>query len=123
MNCLKCGTEITPPDVFCPDCQAEMEKYPVFRDATVFLPTHELRGPRKAYTPSNPEEQLASLRRRIRHQRTALCISSILCAVLIVLLIFVGQALKRNYPIIGQNYQSNTTPAPSTSTVQEATRP
>lgn len=123
MNCLKCGKEITPPEVFCPDCQAEMAKHPVPRDAPVFLPTHERREPRKAYAPSKPEEQIAFLRRRIRRQRTALWFMTILCAALVVLLLFVGQALNRNYPIIGQNYQSSTTPAPSTSAVQEATHP
>lgn len=38
MNCLKCGRQIPFGQVFCEDCQVEMEHYPVKPDTVVQLP-------------------------------------------------------------------------------------
>lgn len=124
MNCLRCGTEVQAPDVFCPDCQGEMAKHPVSRDTPVLLPGQDQtrRAPRKAYTPPNLEEQILSLRRRIRRQRIALLSLGLVCAALLVTLFFAGKALGQDYHIIGQNYRS-TVPSTSTSANTEVSTP
>lgn len=38
MNCMKCGKELKVEGVFCPECLAEMEKYPVKPNITIQLP-------------------------------------------------------------------------------------
>ncbi len=38
MDCMKCGKELKTEGVFCPECLAEMEKYPVKPNITVQLP-------------------------------------------------------------------------------------
>lgn len=38
MHCMKCGIEIEETQVFCDDCLAVMEKYPVKPDVAVQLP-------------------------------------------------------------------------------------
>lgn len=113
MNCLRCGTEVTPPDVFCPDCQAEMAKHPVPRGVPVVLPSQDQlrRAPRKAYAPPNSEEQLLSLRHRLRRLRIAFVSLCVVCACLLGALFFAYQSLGRDGHAIGQNYQTSTSPA------------
>ena len=41
MSCIKCGVETAEMQVFCENCLAEMEKYPVKPDVTVTLPHRE----------------------------------------------------------------------------------
>ncbi len=38
MDCMKCGRELKTEGVFCPECLAEMEKYPVKPNITIQLP-------------------------------------------------------------------------------------
>ena len=109
MNCLRCGAEVEAPNVFCPQCQAEMAKHPVPRDAAVILPTREPRAPRRAYAPVDPQEQIERLKKKNRRQCRALWVFISLCVILLALLLYVGSAFWKRYPAIGQNYQSNTT--------------
>lgn len=108
MNCLRCGVQVEAPNVFCPNCQVEMAKHPVPRDAAVILPTHEPRAPRRVYTPVDPQVQMNQMKKKLRRQRRAIWIVSILCALLLALLVFAGDTLWKKYPAIGQNYQSTT---------------
>ncbi len=67
MNCMKCGREIATDLVFCEDCLAEMENYPVKPDTPVILPPRANEEPVK-HAPSRrklwkPEYTIASLRR------------------------------------------------------------
>ena len=54
MHCLKCGTEIQPPNVFCQNCLAEMKQYPVARDTPVVIQPRPAENPerrtRRAWT-------------------------------------------------------------------------
>ena len=38
MSCMKCGKEVSEDQVFCPECLAEMERYPVKPGTPVLLP-------------------------------------------------------------------------------------
>lgn len=65
MNCIRCGRELTLGQVFCKECQAEMEKHPVDSSTPVILPppvsaVSPRRSTRKV---RKPEEQLSRLRR------------------------------------------------------------
>lgn len=116
MNCLRCGVQVEPPNVFCPQCQAEMAKHPVPRDAAVILPTREPRTPRRAYAPVDPQDQINQLKKKNRSQRRALWVFVPLCVLLLGLLLYVVQGLWKQYPAIGQNYKSNvSTSAPKQS--------
>lgn len=69
MNCMKCGKDTILDQVFCPDCQQEMERYPVNPNTPVLLPKRPQtpsakKVPRKKPIP--PEEQIATLKRRVR---------------------------------------------------------
>ena len=108
MNCLRCGAQVEAPNVFCAQCQAEMAKHPVPRDAAVILPTREPRTPRKVYTPVDPQEQLNQLKRKNRRLGRTLAVFVTLCVLLLGLLAFAGVELWKTYPAIGQNYKSNT---------------
>lgn len=108
MNCLRCGAQVEAPNVFCAQCQAEMARHPVPRDAAVILPTREPRTPRKVYTPVDPQEQLGHLKRKNRRLGRALAVFVTLCVLLLGLLAFAGVELWKTYPAIGQNYKSNT---------------
>ncbi|MBE6924341.1 MAG: hypothetical protein E7466_03765 [Ruminococcaceae bacterium] len=66
MNCMKCGREIALGQVFCKECQADMERYPVKPGTPVILPPPVTPGPSRRNTsrkPRKPEEQLSRLRR------------------------------------------------------------
>ena len=68
MQCLKCGKETKNEQVFCSQCLAVMEAYPVKPDVHIQLPKHADRVlPKKSgkkRRASSLEEQIAHLRRR-----------------------------------------------------------
>ena len=116
MLCMKCGREIEPEQVFCPECLAEMEKYPVKPGTVVQLPKHTPPSPvRKQithrHTPQeNPEEQIKKLKRLV----AALLCALILSMATIVGLLYLGadhywDSVEEFLP--GQNYSSVTGPA------------
>lgn len=119
MNCMKCGREIEESQVFCPDCLADMEKYPVKPGTVVQLPRTSAYQPvkkppqrRKAAPPL--EEQVRTLRKWARMLALALVLA-------IILLVGVGYVAVRQYlemenrVLPGQNYSSEVTPTTSTS--------
>lgn len=70
MNCIKCGREIDPGEVFCSICLEEMEKHPVKPGTVVLLPPKQAeylpkKQPRRRHIPS-PEDQVKRLKRRCR---------------------------------------------------------
>lgn len=81
MNCMRCGTEIKGSGVFCPDCLAEMEKYPVKPNIAIQLPvrpaaTAARKKPRRQrYV--KPEEQIRHLK-RVRSWLTVLLVVALL---------------------------------------------
>lgn len=115
MNCMKCGRESGPEQVFCADCLAEMEKYPVKPGTVVMLPpqpkqTQMRRQPRRRATLS-PEEQVKFLKKQVR------LLVGLLALALAMLIAVSSFALWRmdeeDVDILpGQNYSSEETTAP-----------
>ena len=66
MNCMKCGREISDEQVFCNDCLAVMDAYPVPPDAVVRIPRRAPRSPEKKYREVSAKEQILQLRSTIR---------------------------------------------------------
>lgn len=111
MNCMKCGREVTEDNVFCADCLLEMEKYPVDPGTVVLLPRRrESSIPKKQvkrHAPV-PEEQIASLRKRI----LILTLLLMACITAIVLMFEPTMHYIRDEHFeIGQNY-SSVSPSP-----------
>ena len=111
MNCMKCGQEIQSGQVFCPECLAGMEKYPVKPDAVVLLPKRpaypavKRTAPKKRFR--NPDEQIAHLHRVIRWLALALvCLTLALIVVSAVSIHFMGQEEVASY--LGRNYSTVT---------------
>ena len=89
MSCMKCGKEVSEDQVFCPECLAEMERYPVKPGTPVLLPHRAPITPqrkrRNAKRPRKPEEQVVSLRRAVRLLSVVLCLVLAIAIVYIVL--------------------------------------
>ena len=107
MHCMKCGRKIEDQKVFCPDCLAEMEKFPVPPDTTVHIPVRPATAPAKKKArrarDSRPEEQVRRLKLAVR----CLCIA--LAACLVAFAVSAGILLKmideqEGSYTIGQNY-------------------
>ena len=109
MNCMKCGREVDEGQVFCLECQKEMAKYPVRPGTVVLLPkrdevhfTKKVQAKRRPSTA--PEEQIRSLKIRLRIVTAMLIISLALMAVMVYPMAkeFLGPKMLRP----GQNYSS-----------------
>lgn len=88
MYCMKCGREVDEGQVFCLDCQLEMEKYPVRPGTVVLLPKREensfiKKAPVKRRNVPTPEDQIRSLRRRLRVVSLLWIVTLALLAVLV----------------------------------------
>lgn len=104
LNCIKCGRETVNEQVFCPDCQIEMQKYPVRPGTVVQLPSRkEEAAPKKVSRKKviSPEEQLESLKKQVRTLWLSLILVSLLAAALSVP---AYQHWKEGQKKIGQNY-------------------
>ena len=112
MNCMKCGRETVEDDVFCGECLAEMEKYPVRPGVVVHLPRRrEEPAAKKSYgrrkAAPSPEEQVKRLKKVIRRLNIALL-------VLVLLLLIAGyfaavHLMESDVEFLpGQNYNSVT---------------
>jgi hypothetical protein len=111
MNCMKCGREMSDEGVFCGECLAEMENYPVRPGTLIQLPRRKqepaVKKTRHRRKPQpSPEEQVKVLRRALWR----------LCAVLLVVLALLGvtgyitvnHLLEDEDFLPGQNYSSVT---------------
>ena len=111
MNCLRCGNEIPEGQMFCQGCREYMEQDPVPQDAVVMIPKRdqERRGNRKATL--STDEMLDISLRKVKRLR----------ALTILLLLLLGFAIgfnvylleKNRKPVVGQNYSTVTSTAPS----------
>lgn len=110
MNCLKCGREIDEGHFFCEDCLIGMAKYPVKPGTAVLLPARDgSSAPKKNHyhrrSKVPPEEQLKSLKKRVR-------ILSFFLALCIVLLLALAipavRYFKEDHFLPGQNYSAVT---------------
>ena len=112
MNCIKCGRETLGENIFCPDCLAEMEKYPVQPGTVVLLPRRKESSSKKApkrHTPA-PEELVTNLRR----QNSALLFLLAVCIIAIALMFEPTMHYVRDeHYEIGQNYSSVSSNTPA----------
>lgn len=69
MNCMKCGREIALGQVFCKECLADMEQYPIAPGTPVPMfntnPTVAPKRPASNRKQKKPEEQISSLKKWI----------------------------------------------------------
>lgn len=67
MSCLKCGQEVSPGQVFCDSCLADMARHPVKPGTPVNIPKRDkpLPSKRSHKRPLKPEELVVSQRRLI----------------------------------------------------------
>ena len=108
MRCLKCGREIDEDQYFCGDCLLDMGKYPVKPGTAVQLPPRrESAPPRKSHfrrrIKLTPEDQLKTLKVRVR------VLSVLLAVCLILLVVFAIPAIKylaEDHILPGQNYSA-----------------
>lgn len=111
MGCMKCGKDTISEQVFCPDCLAEMEKYPVRPGTVVQIPNRKTvnpakKQPRKKSVPL--EDQVKVLKKRCR-TLLILLITAVIIAAALAYPAF--RYLKEDHFKIGQNY---TTVVPTT---------
>lgn len=108
MNCMKCGREIGEESVFCPECLAVMEKYPIKRDTPVQIPKRDVsEALRKAARrrERTPEEQILRLRSTVSRQRLLLLLLAAALGVFIWLYFTTPQPTESQPENpIGQNY-------------------
>ena len=109
MNCMKCGREIPEDQGFCPVCLEEMERYPVTPGTVVLLPEQMKYLPKKP-TPRirvmpSPEEQIATLRTKVRRLRLLLVLLLTLATAIgyMTYITFQELDIQRN---LGQNYST-----------------
>ena len=112
-NCLKCGNKTTGSAVFCEDCQAVMEAYPVKPGAVAYL----LPRPKCAvHKPAESQEavdkaKIVSQRRMIRWLSAFTIILSLLVMGMTYILIQATTKEETKEPPIGRNY-TTTSPKP-----------
>lgn len=66
MHCMKCGKEISEEQVFCEDCLAVMEQYPVKPDTPVQIPKRPARQEKKHTRQFSQKEIIRKQSRKIR---------------------------------------------------------
>ncbi len=115
-ECMKCGREICAEQVFCDECLAEMDKYPVKPGVVVMLPRRRAQAAkekpaRRRQNQVPPEEQIKLLKKRLRIQRIALALLGLLLAASMWLQISYQLEKKENKLLPGQNYSAETTAA------------
>lgn len=104
LKCIKCGRETISEQVFCPDCQVEMQRYPVRPGTVVQLPPRQETSNVKKVSRKKTislEEQVESLKKQVRTLWLSLILVSILAASLSVP---TYQHWKEGQKKIGQNY-------------------
>lgn len=106
MNCMKCGRENTTGGVFCEQCQAVMEKYPVKPNIVVQLPhssaSHN-RGVRAVRRTLTPEEQIRLLKKQSRRLRLWLFVTTVMMLLASALAVY-GLLDEEFQFLPGQNY-------------------
>ena len=118
MNCMKCGRELTGEGVFCAECLAEMDRYPVRPGTVVHLPRHNPDPPAKKPVSRRkshvaPEEKVKQLRKLV----VRLVVALVICTVLLVATGYfavVHLLETRTVVLPGQNYSAMDSTAPET---------
>lgn len=106
MNCMRCAREIASGQVFCEECRAIMEKYPVNPDTPVHLPRHRDAAPVRKSAKKRTvslEEQVRILRKRLR---ISVIWSLVATALVLAMLYPTVHYLMTDHFKPGQNYSS-----------------
>ena len=116
MNCMKCGREVTEGSVFCPDCLADMEKFPVRPGTVVLLPKKDppppKKSPRKKKPTLTPEEQIPQMKKKIWTLRIISILLILLLCAISIMTIRVSTELDWQ-KFLGQNYHTAETKDPT----------
>ena len=111
---MKCGREILEGQVFCQECRADMERYPVKPGTVVQLPKRREGAPVRRNIgrrrTATPEEQIAKLRKSLRIVIALWVIAVVLlCAALYPAALYF---MEEDHFLPGQNYSvmENTAP-------------
>ena len=105
MNCMKCGREIGEDSVFCQQCLADMDRYPVKPGTAVHIPVRKAPPPRKNVPKKKqitPEEQNLRLRKVIRFL-LGLWLATLLVAAALAYPAY-QYVIEENHFLPGQNY-------------------
>ena len=115
MQCMKCGRDLQPGQVFCDECLEEMEKYPVKPGTVVLLPHYH-----RPYTqPKKTAKRVVPLEEQFRKVKSRNRILAWLLAGTITVaagLGYLAAALYIEYDgkfLPGQNYSVKSTEPPS----------
>lgn len=119
MNCMKCGRDIPDGQVFCESCLRGMADYPVKPGTVVLLPKRTEQPAAKIpyikrRTPPSLEEQIVSLKSRLRVM-TVLFLLTLVVAAFLAYFTTV-HLLEQDTFLPGQNYSAMTTPDASSDT-------
>lgn len=114
MNCMKCGKQTEGSNVFCTECLAGMEQYPVRPGTTVHIPVRQDPPERKSQRKRKertPEEQITMLHRII--QFLVICVAGLATTLAVTLGILVYTLLEPVEPEAQQspmsrNYSTST---------------
>lgn len=117
MHCMKCGQESEGSQVFCRNCLAEMEKYPVKPGTPVYIPSrsHAIRKAPRHIPTAEPEEQLHRLRGRLRWLTACLIMSLMALAAAAALILYLYRQPDDPFTT-GQDYSVSDTDTVTTST-------
>lgn len=88
MNCLKCGKETSKNQVFCPECLADMDNYPVRPDAPVQIPLRKEKEPVKT-----SRRKVLSSKELLRRQQKQLRLQSFVIFLLFCIVCLLGVLL------------------------------
>lgn len=109
MNCMKCGREVSGEHVFCPDCLADMEKFPVRPGTVILLPKEEppqpKKPPKKKRPVLDPEEMIPVMKKKIWALRIIALLLTLLLAGISIMAVRVSTELDWQR-LLGQNYST-----------------
>lgn len=104
MYCLKCGCEISEPEVFCKKCLSSMRNFPVRPDAVIHIPERPAPPVEK---PQKKKKSYADYVRTLRRTIKTLCIILVVLTLLVCglcALVYHQYQGIPDLPAIGRNY-------------------
>ena len=106
MQCMKCGRDLDPGQVFCKICREDMEQYPVKPGTVVLLPHYvrQTQPPKRVVKRVlSQEEQIRRLKKRTRSMAFLLALA-LACAISFGMLALYLYAEYEDKFLPGQNY-------------------
>ena len=102
MNCMKCGKDTEGDEIFCPECQELMKKYPVKPGTVVHIPTQPVKKQTHHRRIISHEEQIRKLTRQVHILQLLV---TLFCGVAIFFALMAFDFIeKANMRLPGQNY-------------------